>query len=97
MSPGAALVFLLAGPATNAASFTVLANLLGKRTAFIYLVSIAVCAVLFGMILNLVYHALGINITAVAGHAHQMIPVWLKWVTAVPLTLAMLLAAIFKR
>ncbi len=37
LSPGAALVFLLAGPATNAASFTVVAKLLGKRSAFITL------------------------------------------------------------
>jgi uncharacterized protein len=41
ISPGAALVFLLAGPATNVASLTVLAGLLGKRAAFLYLGAIA--------------------------------------------------------
>ncbi len=93
MSPGAALVFLLAGPATNAASFTVLTKMLGKRTAVIYLLSISVCAVLLGMSLNWIYHLLGINIHATIGHAHEMIPVWLKWATAVPLTTAMILAS----
>lgn len=96
MSPGAALVFLLAGPATNAASFTVLTKMLGKRTAVIYILSIAVCAVLLGMLLNWTYHALGINIHAIAGHAHEMIPMWLQWGTAVPLTLVLVIAAIFK-
>jgi len=97
MSPGAALVFLLTGPATNAASFTVLTKMLGLRTAIIYILSIAVCAVLLGMTLNEIYAMFDINIMVSAGHAHEMIPVWLKWATAVPLTLAMIVAAIKKR
>lgn len=97
MSPGAALVFLLAGPATNAASIIVIAKLLGKRTAVIYLISISVCAILLGMFLNWLYHFFGINIHATIGHAHEMLPMWLKLTTAIPLTIAMLTAAIFKK
>lgn len=97
ISPGAALVFLLAGPATNAASIVVIANMLGKRTAVIYLVSIAVCAILSGMALNWLYHYFGINIHATIGHAHEMIPLWLKWATALPMTAAIAIAATFKR
>ena len=37
VSPGAALVFLLAGPATNITSLTVLLGVLGKRATVIYL------------------------------------------------------------
>ena len=37
ISPGAALIFLIAGPATNAATVTVVSNMLGKKTLFIYL------------------------------------------------------------
>ncbi len=37
ISPGAALIFLIAGPATNAATVTVVSNILGKKTLFIYL------------------------------------------------------------
>jgi uncharacterized membrane protein YraQ (UPF0718 family)/copper chaperone CopZ len=37
ISPGAALIFLLSGPATNAASFTMVSSLLGRRSLFIYL------------------------------------------------------------
>ncbi|ACS79176.1 SO_0444 family Cu/Zn efflux transporter [Maridesulfovibrio salexigens] len=63
LSPGAALVFLLAGPATNAASFTVVAKLLGKRSAFIYLGSIIVCSLALGMFANWLYYSMGLSIT----------------------------------
>ncbi|TIH15286.1 permease [Marinifilum sp. JC120] len=63
LSPGAALVFLLAGPATNAASFTVVAKLLGKRSAFIYLGSIIGCSLVLGMFANWLYYSLGLSIT----------------------------------
>ncbi|HAS89421.1 MAG TPA: hypothetical protein DCS48_08975 [Desulfovibrio sp.] len=63
LSPGAALVFLLAGPATNAASFTVVAKLLGKRSAFIYLGSIIGCSLALGMLTNWLYYSMGLSIT----------------------------------
>ena len=42
VSPGTALVFLLAGPATNITSLSVLTTILGKRGTALYLVNIAV-------------------------------------------------------
>ena len=74
VSPGAALVFLLAGPATNIASLTVLTGVLGKRATAIYLTSIAVCAVLFGLIVDQVYASLGISAQAVVGQASEIVP-----------------------
>lgn len=97
MSPGAAFVFLLTGPATNAASFTVIMKMLGVRSAIIYIISIAMCAIFLGMMLNYLYAWLGIDIKASIGHAHEMIPNWLKLTTALPLTAGMLWAAIQKR
>jgi len=44
VSPGAALVFLLVGPATNMASLMVIGRRLGKRTAVVYLGSLVVSA-----------------------------------------------------
>jgi uncharacterized membrane protein YraQ (UPF0718 family) len=76
VSPGAALVFLLAGPATNLASLTVLTGVLGKRASAIYLTSIAVCAVLFGLIVDQVYASLGISAQAVVGQASEIVPHW---------------------
>lgn len=59
LSPGAALVFLLAGPATNVATITVVSRLLGKKTAAIYLASIVVCTLGLGLAVNALYLSLG--------------------------------------
>ncbi|MFB0528243.1 MAG: SO_0444 family Cu/Zn efflux transporter [bacterium] len=55
LSPGAGLVFLMAGPATNAVTITVMAKNLGKRIVTIYLLSIALSALLMGWFLNLLW------------------------------------------
>ncbi len=52
LSPGAALVFLMAGPATNAATITVLGKVLGKKALAAYLTSIIGFALLFGFIID---------------------------------------------
>lgn len=52
ISPGAAFVFLFAGPATNAASLSVLSKSLGKKTVAVYLAVTAVSAISFGLLLD---------------------------------------------
>lgn len=74
ISPGAALVFLLAGPATNVTSLTVIYGMLGKRATAVYLLTIAVMAVLCGLLLDQVYGILGVSARAVAGQAAEIIP-----------------------
>lgn len=64
LSPGAALVFLLAGPATNIASFTMVSRIIGKRAAMVYLAAILVCSLLLGMATNELYAALGLSVTS---------------------------------
>jgi uncharacterized membrane protein YraQ (UPF0718 family) len=76
VSPGAALVFLLAGPATNIASLTVLTGVLGKRATAIYLTAIAVSAVVFGLLLDQVYVSFGLSARAMVGRASEIVPVW---------------------
>lgn len=63
LSPGAALVFLLAGPATNAASLTVVSKILGKKATGIYLGSIIFCSLILGLITNKIYGMTGLDIT----------------------------------
>jgi uncharacterized membrane protein YraQ (UPF0718 family) len=82
VSPGVALVFLLAGPATNMASMTVLVGTLGKRAVAIYLAAIAVCSVLMGWAVDRAYAAMGISARAAAGQAAEIIPEWLQWAAA---------------
>lgn len=61
LEPGAALVFLLAGPATNVATILVVRDLLGVRALASYLGSIAVVSLLLGTAVNAVYPALGFD------------------------------------
>ncbi len=63
LSPGAALVFLLAGPATNPATITVVARYLGKKAAVIYLCVIACCSLALGWITNRFYAWAGLDIS----------------------------------
>ncbi len=61
ISPGAAFVFLFAGPVTNIASLTILSKALGKKVLAIYLSCVAVCAVAFGFVLDGIIAALGFS------------------------------------
>ncbi len=77
-SPGAVLVFLLVGPATNMTSLSVLVKILGKMGTLRYLLVIAVVSVLFGLGLDGVYAYLGIEARAVIEEVRETIPYWLK-------------------
>lgn len=70
LSPGAALVFLLAGPATNAATIAVVSRVLGKKAVSIYLGSIAVCSLGLGWLTNKIYASLGLDITSWVRETH---------------------------
>ena len=89
MSPGVALVFLLAGPGTNIAGILSVGKFLGKRSAVIYLLSISICAVLLGLLLNFIYRASGINIKTTLGHACDMLPQYIKMFSAIALLFLM--------
>lgn len=52
LSPGTALVLLMAGPAANFASFTLIAREMGRKSAVIYLASIIVGAIAFGLAID---------------------------------------------
>jgi uncharacterized membrane protein YraQ (UPF0718 family) len=96
VSPGAALVFLLAGPATNVASLTVLTQVLGRRGVVIYLGSIAIFAVLFGLATDWLYSFLGISLqTKLATSTSELLPDWLH--LGLALLLAILMFTFFVR
>ena len=52
LSPGAALVFLISGPATNTAALTTLWKVLGRRSAILYLVTVAVASLVTGLVVD---------------------------------------------
>ena len=49
LSPGTALVLLMAGPAVNVASMLVISRVMGKKTLALYLLSIVSGAIFFGL------------------------------------------------
>ena len=49
LTPGAALVLLMAGPAANAASIIIINKVLGRKTLLLYLASITVGAIVFAL------------------------------------------------
>ena len=52
LSPGAALVLLMAGPATNMATMLVIDKVLGRRTLITYLIIIMTGAIGFGLLID---------------------------------------------
>lgn len=87
VSPGAALVFLLVGPATNIASISVLIGILGRRAVVIYLGAIALVSVLAGLVVDLVYGFSGITARAAVGQAAEIVPIPVRYAAALLLVL----------
>ena len=78
LSPGAALVLLLAGPATNAATLTVIARIMGARATTVYMGSIAVCSLVMGWLVNRVYAMLGPGMLHWSADAGEAAPGWIS-------------------
>lgn len=86
LNPGAALVFLLAGPATNAATMAIVKNVFSTRALLIYLSMISVCSLAMGFLLDWIYDFSGIRPAAVAGQAGEIVPHSVEMVSACILT-----------
>ena len=59
LSPGAALVFMLTGPATNIATMGVIKEQLGNRSLVAYLIGVIATAITAGLVLNQLYSLFG--------------------------------------
>ena len=97
LSPGAALVMLMAGPAVNLASILVVRKALGKRFTWIYLLVIVGFAVLFGLLVN----AIGLSVKPMAAvdpccASEAMMPGTFKLICAIVLVLLILFAFTMK-
>ena len=82
-SPGAVLVFLLAGPATNMTSLSVLTRILGKSGTVRYLFVIALSSILFGLGVDWLYQFLSIEPRAVIQEARETMPDTVKYLSTV--------------
>jgi uncharacterized membrane protein YraQ (UPF0718 family) len=87
LTPGAALVFLMAGPATSIASITVIGKALGRRTLLVYLCSIIAGAITFGLMVDYLLPASWFDMSRMNHdllhvHHHDAFS-WLKTVSSV--------------
>ena len=85
LSPGAALVLLMAGPATNIATMAVIGNSMGRKSLWIYLGSIIGGALFFGTLVNELIPRdwiLGWMKPGMAGHVHEHGSHWLQWLAS---------------
>lgn len=82
VSPGAVLVFLLVGPATNIASFALLKNELGLKVTAMYLFGLSILSLMMGLLfewfLEMKQWTIETNIT----DSHTMLPGVVAWVSA---------------
>lgn len=89
ISPGAAFVLLMAGPATNAATITMIGNVLGKKSLFAYLGTIIAGALSFGLLIDYVFPAEWFTnlVNQHLGHSHGIHQKWWQITSGVVLLL----------
>jgi copper chaperone CopZ len=92
LSPGAALVFLMTGPATNAAALAMVWRVMGKRTTAIFLAVTALSALASGLALDYIWSQgtlMGIHVDS---EGHDMTSATLKSAAALALIAVLSLA-----
>jgi hypothetical protein len=76
LSPGAALVFLLVGPATNLVTVLMVGRMLGKASAALYVGTIAVMALVCGAVLDLAVEASSVKM--LTSDVREFLPLWVS-------------------
>jgi hypothetical protein len=94
VTPGAALVFLMTGPATNAATIATLWKIFGKRTTLIYLAVVAFTALGSGLLLDYFFNITDLPMGTIKS---WMLPHWAKVVSAVALLVVLAVATLSGR
>ena len=79
VSPGVAMVYLMAGPATNISTLGVIGKELGRRSLIAYLVGVGVVALLTGFIVDYLVGLWNVDVQAQISHSHDMVPPVLAW------------------
>jgi uncharacterized membrane protein YraQ (UPF0718 family) len=94
VSPGAAMVFLMTGPATNAASIAAVWQMMGRRTAIVYLITTAVTALASGLLLD---QFLTVSNITLGCHESESLPAWLRTGLAITLLFVLIWPTLPKR
>ncbi len=83
VSPGAAMVFMLAGPATNIATLGVVRKEMGSRAMTLYLGGVIASALVAGLVTDFVARAMNIDVAVEIARDGEVMPEWLAIVSAV--------------
>ena len=83
VSPGAVLVFLLVGPATNIAGIMLIRQEMGNRVTLVYLSGIAIVSVAMGLLLEWLLLSYDLQIETSAQHQNSFIPYELSLLSAI--------------
>jgi uncharacterized protein len=85
LSPGAALVFLMAGPATNIATMTVIAKAMGKKSLSIYLTAIILGSIGIGILTDYLLPREWFLVASESANFHQghLIPQWISYFSSI--------------
>jgi len=89
VSPGAVLVFMLAGPATNVATLGVVGKELGRRALWSYLAGVLGVALLSGAIVNYLVDSWGFEVMPQVGEHHDILPEPLAYISGILLAILM--------
>ena len=71
MSPGAALLLLLVGPATNISNIAILKDYIGKKGIAINIFSISIVALVFSYLVDYLYESYDWPLDFRLGHHHH--------------------------
>jgi len=87
ISPGMALVFLLAGPVTSLATLAILRREFGSQALAVYLGSILLVTVLIGWVFDQGLAMTGWNPVEQASQVQELLPAWFEWLALAVLAL----------
>ena len=81
-SPGAALIFLMTGPATNTGTIAIIMSQFGARFASVYVSSVIAVTVMLGILIDLLLLATGFGITVNLAPSDSATVQFLQWASA---------------
>ena len=97
LSPGVAFVLLMAGPAANFASILILDKTQGRKATAIYVISVVLTAIVFGLIIDYLLPTKWFSVNAVGeGHSGHMHLGWFETSCSVVLGILLIFSFIRK-
>ena len=91
MSPGAALAFLIAGPATNVTTFGIMSKLHGRKIAAAFGTAVAIGAIIAGLAVDYLTIEAVLQLHESEHHEHD----YLGWLS-IALVMMLFLASLFR-